>query len=260
MRLPSGKAIAAFVAVLLMAFVFFSILQQGESPPKRHTCIFYNQTLDLFCSGELRVLEEYDVVDNKSTYSQGSYSNIREIYESQYVAVGDTLEYAETQEFFSDWFLSYYRVIHVVDVETGENFVFYVGSSGEYDVEIDNTFRQAVEICRANENTVCLPDQHWRCWNYDRTAKNCDYLAKDLIQSGEQPIELCYELIKGDLVAYCLSKNNLSMCYDFASAYPAYAKICDLENCLKGRTTADYSSRSVCYEEYGGYSQYAEGE
>lgn len=126
------------------------------------------------------------------------------------------------------------------------------GGATPPDLLENETVREYVESCRANTNTVCLPDQHWRCWNYDVSAKDCDYIV-GLIRDGEQPQELCYELGKPDLEAYCLSKANLTLCYEYAESDSSLGKICALQECILGAGSTS-GERSVCYDDYRGYS------
>jgi hypothetical protein len=161
---------------------------------------------------------------HKLAYSEGPSSNIMSIWK---VRNADTKnELPSYDSIFNEPRSFDLRLIEVTDIGTGENFTFYVKETGDYNVEVDNTFDYYIDACNQH-NGFCLHEWGmWRCWHYDYGARMCASLASS-IRSGEQPLERCYELEKEELVAYCLSEANLTKCYDYAASCSNCTWVCD---------------------------------
>ncbi len=224
----------------LLLVLIFSIFIVGctstGSQLQYHSCKFDSSTLDLNCSSELRILMGYERVLTEEPidqgdgtiayfydvpiYSETSNSNINEIYKSKsdvYITNTEGEKYRQcancdvpsdlpAQDYFTNFGLFQFRKIDVLDVETDETFNFYVSESKIYDIEEDNSIEFTIDLCNENNNTVCMPDQYWRCINYDSTAKACQSLVSFIQNTGD--LYLCYELKKEDLLNYCLEKTS----------------------------------------------------
>ena len=217
------------IGIVLVMFFYLNI-EQEQVIQNYHTCIFDKNSLNINCSPELKIKEGYQrflIKDNSNPsnginyydlpiYSNDSNSNLNTIYKTStqlYITGIDGEKYKQCQncqdpldknpsDFFTDKELFKFRKIEVIDTSKNETFLFYVSSSGEYNVEKDNSFELEIDLCNLNENNVCMPDKDWRCQNYDITAKACDSLV------SYNNANLCYNLKKENLKNYCLSKIN----------------------------------------------------
>lgn len=248
--------VLALVFVILISGIFFySNSGEEENSPNYHTCNFDKNSLDINCSSELRIKEGYErflteeplnLSDNtiayyydNPIYSENSNSNLNTIYKTSsdlYITNTDGEKYRQcsdceiptnrqSSDFFDEPGLFQFREIEVIDLSENRTFSFYVSDSGVYDVEKDNSIGLIIDLCKANENTVCMPEQHWRCWNYDITAKACDSLV------SFKNVNNCYDLEKENLVAYCLARVDMNKCMEYTETNSEFRKICDTINC-----------------------------
>ena len=102
--------------------------------------------------------------------------------------------------------------------------------------ELDEVLRNSISNCIENGGSVCMPwDPSGKCFHYNTGAKSCNVVV-NLIKEGNFTTELCYELDKELLIAYCLSQTNLNECFEYASGNPSAEKVCKTIDCqINGR-------------------------
>lgn len=237
------------LAVFVILFAAFALSQYKTYPSTPHTCHFDRGSLDILCSKELRIFEGTEKVQvgdrvriedsgpavrykvsyyEQDVYSDGPSSNIMSIWKVKNPETPS--EIPSYDPLFSEPRLFYLRLIEVTDINTGENFTFYVKETGDYNVEANNTFDYYIDACNQHDGG-CLSDWgNWRCWHYDYGARMCSSLAAS-ISSGKQPIERCYELEREDMVAYCLGQANSTLCSEYAASRPDLGWICGIPGC-----------------------------
>jgi hypothetical protein len=182
-------------------------------------------------------------------YSEDSSINLKEkITDSDYEKkLGDILK-NESLLFTSHSYFSY-RVIKVIDVETGKEFVFYVSDTGKYDVMVDNSHERFLQGCNSGDSeddrgSLCLPKgfHHWRCEQGYYPVDDCEELIK-LINEKNLGVGVCYNIKYPDAVAYCLPSIK---CFEYAKNNETLREICSYKRCK------EKNEKDPCYEEYFG--------
>jgi len=96
--------------------------------------------------------------------------------------------------------------------------------------------QSSISNCIENGGSVCMPwDPSGNCFHYDTGAKSCNAVV-NLVKEGNFTTELCYELEKEFLIAYCLAQTNLNECFEYANENPLAEQVCKTIDCqINGR-------------------------